>query len=191
MYQALKLVDILSPNYVELSGFYGGNPGPREEINRGFLTSMCSEILLRGFGTLKKGAVVVRAGREGCYVATHSSKQWYPAYHKSPEGAQAGPNVHVVDPTGGGNAFLGVLAIGLVRTGLGPSFENVNRAAGFASVAASFAIEQVGMPTLTSVTDGSELWNGVSVAERLREYTDDCASFQEPSTARSPISVVL
>lgn len=190
MYQALKFVDVLSPNYVELSGFYGGGPGPRGEIDREFLTSTCADILFRGFGAQRKGAVVVRAGREGCYVATHSSTEWLPAYHKSPEDADAGPNVRVVDPTGGGNAFLGGLAVGLVRTGSGPSLENVNTAAAFASVAASFAIEQVGMPTLTRALDGSELWNGVSVAERLREYMDDLASSRAPSAAKSPEIII-
>ena len=50
------------------------------------------------------GAVVVRAGKEGCYVASPPSssssdnegvKRWLPAYHQNPE--------KVVDPTGGGN----------------------------------------------------------------------------------------
>jgi len=186
MYQALKFIDVVSPNYVELSGFYGGGPGPRGEINREFLTSMCTDLLLKGFGTQSKGAVIVRTGREGCYVATHSLTERFPAYYKPSKDAQAGPNVHVVDPTGGGNAFLGGLAVGLVRTGSGPSLENVSTAAAFASVAASFAIEQVGMPTLTRVSDGSELWNGVSVAERLGEYMDDLVSSKVPSTAALP-----
>lgn len=185
MYQALKIVDVLSPNYLELSGFYGGGSGSRGEIDRECLTSMCTDILLRGFGTHRQGAVVVRAGREGCFVATHSLMKWFPAYHQPSKDAQAGPDVRVVDPTGGGNAFLGGLAVGLVRSGACPSLENVSVAAMFASVAASFAIEQVGMPTLTRTPDGSELWNGISVTERLQEYIDGLASSGIPSAAKS------
>ena len=185
MYQALKFVDVLSPNYVELSGFYGGSPGPRGEVDRDFLTSMCTDLLLRGFSPHRKGAVVVRAGHEGCYVATKELRGWFPAYHKPSKDARAGQNIRVVDPTGGGNAFLGGLAIGLVRTASGPSLENVNTAAAFAAVAASFAIEQVGMPSFTTALDGSELWNGVSVVERLQEYIDDLESSKAPSAAKS------
>jgi len=188
MYQALKFVDVLSPNYVELSGFYGGSPGPRGEIDRGFLRSMCADALLKGFGIQRNGAVVIRAGSEGCFVATHRMEEWFPAYHKPPKDPQAGPNGRVVDPTGGGNAFLGGLSVGLVRAGCGSGLENLEAAAAFASVAASFAIEQVGMPTLTRSLDESELWNSVSVAGRLDEYTANIALFRRSSIADSPNS---
>lgn len=90
---------------------------------------------------------------------------WYPAYFTAAEGSR------VVDPTGGGNAFLGGLAIGLAR-GVG-----LEAACRWGSVAASFAIEQVGMPVLTSAvgndgmnTGQAELWNGESVMKRLDDY---------------------
>lgn len=38
------------------------------------------------------------------------------------------------------------------------------------SVAASFAIEQVGMPILGKDDMGRETWNGALVVERLDEY---------------------
>ncbi|KAI0878977.1 Ribokinase-like protein [Hypoxylon argillaceum] len=70
----------------------------------------------------------------------------------------------VIDPTGGGNTFLGGLAVALAR---GKGFEE---AAAWGSVAASFAIEQVGMPTLGHDDDGRETWNGVRVDERFEEF---------------------
>ncbi|RYO92000.1 hypothetical protein DL764_008203 [Monosporascus ibericus] len=70
----------------------------------------------------------------------------------------------VVDPTGGGNAFLGGLAVALAR---GKSLEE---AAAWASVAASFAIEQVGVPVLGADAEGRETWNGVRVEERFEEF---------------------
>ncbi|KAL8382702.1 hypothetical protein RB595_006474 [Gaeumannomyces hyphopodioides] len=71
----------------------------------------------------------------------------------------------VVDPTGGGNAFLGGLAVAMAR---GRPAED---AALWATVAASFAIEQVGLPVLAVGADGSgETWNGVRVEDRVGEY---------------------
>lgn len=83
-------------------------------------------------------------------------EKWIPAYHTDKE--------KVVDPTGGGNTFLGGLAVALAR---GKSLEE---AAAWGSIAASFAIEQVGPPTLEKDEEGNETWNGVPVAERLEEY---------------------
>ncbi|KAI9745810.1 MAG: hypothetical protein M1818_000491 [Claussenomyces sp. TS43310] len=82
---------------------------------------------------------------------------WLPAYHTSSE--------KVVDPTGGGNAFLGGLAVGLARE------HGLEAACRWGSVAASFAIEQVGAPVLdTADGENEEKWNGVSVQERLADY---------------------
>ncbi|KAI0117082.1 Ribokinase-like protein [Daldinia grandis] len=96
-------------------------------------------------------------------------ERWLPAYHAS------SPD-RVVDPTGGGNTFLGALAVALAR---GKSLEE---AAAWGSVAASFAIEQVGTPTLgkTEVGDedgkgGGETWNGVRVNDRFEEFKDRLA----------------
>ncbi|KAI8632162.1 Ribokinase-like protein [Xylariaceae sp. FL1651] len=70
----------------------------------------------------------------------------------------------VVDPTGGGNTFLGGLAVALARG------KGLEEAAAWGSVAASFAIEQVGMPTLGHDDEGRETWNGVRVDERFEEF---------------------
>lgn len=83
----------------------------------------------------------------------------------------------VVDPTGGGNAFLGALATALARG------KGLEEAAAWASVAASLAIEQVGVPVLTSTSTATagenegrggggarETWNGVSIEDRFEEF---------------------
>ncbi|KAF2969531.1 hypothetical protein GQX73_g4068 [Xylaria multiplex] len=70
----------------------------------------------------------------------------------------------VVDPTGGGNTFLGGLAVALARG------KGLEEAAAWGSVAASFAIEQVGVPTLGYDDEGRETWNGVRVDERFEEF---------------------
>ncbi|ROW09439.1 hypothetical protein VMCG_02204 [Cytospora schulzeri] len=86
--------------------------------------------------------------------------RWIPAYFtKETQGK-------VVDPTGGGNTFLGGLAVGLARG------KGMEEAATWASVAASFAIEQVGVPELGRDGEGEETWNGVRVLDRLSELQE-------------------
>lgn len=78
---------------------------------------------------------------------------------------QETPRTHsVIDPTGGGNAFLGGLSVGLARQ------KTILEATSWGSIAASFAIEQVGVPTLGVDGEGKETWNGVRVEERLEEF---------------------
>lgn len=95
-------------------------------------------------------------------------ERWIPAYFQDGAnggGEQVEEGVHsVVDPTGGGNGFLGGLAIALARG------KGVEEAAAWGSVAASFAIEQVGVPIVGIDEQGRETWNGVVVEERLEEF---------------------
>lgn len=79
----------------------------------------------------------------------------------------------VVDPTGGGNAFLGGLAVALARG------KEIVEAATWGSVAASLAIEQVGMPVVGSDESGRETWNGVMVDGRLKEFVERCERDRE------------
>ncbi|KAK0627711.1 Ribokinase-like protein [Immersiella caudata] len=88
-------------------------------------------------------------------------ERWFPAFYGAREAKE-----RVVDPTGGGNTFLGGLAVALAR---GKSMEE---ACGWGNVAASFAIEQVGVPELGKNDEGQEVWNGVRVEERLSGYLD-------------------
>ena len=94
-----------------------------------------------------------------------------PAYHQSAE--------RVIDPTGGGNGFLGGLAVGLVRAGATPVVENLEKAAIWGSIAASFAIEQVGMPVLRKTEDG-ETWNGVKIEDRVAEFEQRLKVYIQP-----------
>jgi hypothetical protein len=86
----------------------------------------------------------------------HGLEKWIPAYYQD--------GCKVVDPTGGGNTFLGGLSVALAR---GQKLED---AVAWASVAASFAIEQVGMPSLATDVNGTETWNGEEVHQRVLEF---------------------
>ncbi len=79
-------------------------------------------------------------------------------------GGGSGRNRKVVDPTGGGNTFLGALAVALGRG------RGLEEAAAWATVAASLAIEQVGIPALGRDGAGRETWNGVRVDDRFEEF---------------------
>lgn len=81
---------------------------------------------------------------------------WIPAYHTE--------SSMVVDPTGGGNAFLGGMAVSFARG------QDIVTAAKMGSISASFAIEQVGMPMLGKNGNNVETWNEVVVEDRIREF---------------------
>lgn len=165
---ALKCVDVLSPNHEELGALFGFEHAAG--VDKRVVEKHAEDLVASGIGANGNGVIVVRSGKEGCYIARSGDDKtscWLPAYHTNQK--------KVLDPTGGGNGFLGGLAVGLVRSG----FDAVE-AARWGSVAASLCIEQVGMPQLTAPASAgtSELWNGISVEDRLRELKE--------RTARSP-----
>ncbi|KAF8311530.1 Ribokinase-like protein [Cantharellus anzutake] len=159
---ALKLVveriDVLSPNAEEALSILSMHQLPRRET-----IEQAAQALL-GLGAK---AVIVRSGALGAYVIPGhgQSGHWVEAYF----GAEDGQRIN--DVTGAGNAFLGGLAAGL-------SFCNGDllEASFYATVSASYTIEQYGLPLLTSRTssDGSkiELWNGENPFSRLKNVKD-------------------
>jgi len=147
-FNAAKLVSVISPNHVELAAFFGDPPDKALER----IEHYCQRFIDSGIGEDMIGYIVVRCGKDGCYVASRKGAQWIPAYHNS-----AGK---VVDPTGGGNAFLGGLAVALARG------KGMKEGCVWGSVAASFAIEQIGMPKLEDGGEG-EIWNGEGVWGRV------------------------
>jgi sugar/nucleoside kinase (ribokinase family) len=157
--EAASSVDVFSPNHIELARTFSLPLSP--ESTRQSIVNLAERVLERGVGPDRQGAVIIRAGEYGCYVAGHGCVPgWLPPYH---EHECAGRVSKVVDPTGAGNAFLGAYAIGYLKT------RSVKKAACYGSVGASFAIEQVGMPEMR-VENGEEVWNGQSSAWRLQEY---------------------
>ncbi|KAL7423131.1 hypothetical protein Q5752_002431 [Cryptotrichosporon argae] len=168
-------VDIISPNHTELLALHGLPPSPAMPDLVAPL-----EFLTRSLARLApRVAAVVRAGPLGCCYVLRTEYDAYSAarpHDRQPEPDELVP-VHwgaaffgpqdagrVRDPTGGGNAFAGALAAALAQG------RDVNEAIILANVAASFVIEQDGVPELT-VVDGIELWNGEQVAERVRRLT--------------------
>ena len=169
--QALKYVDVVSPNHSELGGFFGVNTNGEAHVEYRVIEDLCRRWLESGIGPAGKGGIVVRAGKDGCLVARQALRKWLPAYHQSGE--------KVVDPTGGGNGFLGGLAMGLVRGDANSGLDSLEEAAAWGSVSASFAIEQIGMPILSHTARG-ETWNHDHVEDRLSEYMQRLGSYEQP-----------
>ena len=155
--EALKMVDYVSPNHEEMAGFYGASGNHGEHVDRALIEQCAVAWLPNCKDGAKLKAVVVRAGKDGCLVANREgmTTRWIPVYHQNSD--------KVIDPTGGGNAFLGGLAIGLTRG------TTVEEAAVLGSIAASFAIEQVGVPKLT-VDTNDERWNDERAEDRLERF---------------------
>ncbi|TGZ78512.1 Ribokinase-like protein [Ascodesmis nigricans] len=150
MLEAAKRVNVVSPNHEELSGFFTDGE-----------TASLEDLAARiSVGPNGEGSVVVRAGRRGCYVHEGSRVKghWMPPFYEA-----SGCKSHsmVVDPTGGGNTFVGAFAVGLARG------KNALTAAAMGAVAASFAIEQIGLPVLDT---WANMWNGVDPLERMKTY---------------------
>lgn len=153
--QALSLVDVASPNHAEIAFFFEQTGEIDGEVDRAAAEQHAHDWLATGIGPTGLGGIVIRCGKEGCFVANKSISRWIPAYHNNAS--------NVVDPTGGGNAFLGGLAVGLTRG------ESLSDAAVWGSVAAGFAIEQIGVPNLEYQTN-QETWNGETVQDRLQNF---------------------
>ncbi|CAI6330896.1 unnamed protein product [Periconia digitata] len=165
--KALPFIDVISPNNSELGGFFGASTDLKDHVNHRKIEALCQEWLDSGIGQNGKGGVVVRAGKDGCFLACREFRKWLPAYHQSGDS--------VVDPTGGGNGFLGGLAMGLVKGGV----SNLEEAAVWGSVSASFAIEQIGVPVLGR-DDKGETWNGVHVEDRVLQFKERLVTYVQP-----------
>ncbi|KAL4880886.1 Ribokinase-like protein [Aspergillus karnatakaensis] len=183
--EACREVDIVSPNDLEL-GMMFGQPAWSEESDAG--KDVLNKVLSSGIGPQGDGQIVIRAGKDGSYSYSKRLRLWLPAYHQ-PNASEISP---VVDPTGAGNSYLGALAQGMVSQGrdasliidsvLGKSADWRGAVAGhekrdaipsaliYATVAASFIVEQIGVPH-QSTLEGKELWNGSEFTERVRLYT--------------------
>ena len=181
-YEAIRLVDIVSPNDSELAGYFGktewdfSNSGDRQVVET---------ILSTGISPEGTGILVVRAGKRGCYAFSRGRSIELPACQ----------GLNVVDPTGAGNAFLGALAEGLVCARRDTLSDLINFVLGkskiwvdicetwgdrgkvplaliCATVAASFVIEQIGMPTVSVAGGQEERWNDISYTERLSSFAN-------------------
>lgn len=173
-YEALKYVDVISPSFVDLMALFKPHLDSQKLLDK--LKISCNILLALGFGN-RASAVVVRAGEQGCYVATFQRHTMMPAYHTcvpdhlTCEERSALPS-RVVDPAGAADAFLGGFCIGLLNEPHPLGLSEFEVGAIYGSVAASFAIEQFGLPRVEYDSEPSkkERWNNEAVRDRLTEF---------------------
>ncbi|KGO68251.1 PfkB [Penicillium italicum] len=198
-FTANKVVDVVSPNHMEL-GMMFEHPGWTEKSQVG--QQLVQRITDSGIGPDGNGMLVIRAGKDGSYAYSKSGKIWLPAYHQ-PDSSGATP---VIDPTGAGNSFLGALAQGMVTEGREPfqaigsvlsnsktwekaleswgNYQHYPMALICATVAAGFVVEQIGVPQIDVNGNGKELWNRTEFTERVRLYTQRLFRTLEESPQR-------
>lgn len=181
--EAIRYVDTVSPNLEELGAFFGVSFFTYGTINMDSLLDVCASILFGRSNSLLS-CIVVRMGHWGCLVADHLGATMIDPYHQAVgdkfvthESEQSASRWNkVTDPTGAGNAFLGGFCIGMTVppdtrfSGIALSTDSqIVMAAICGTVAASFAVEQVGMPVLSTSTvqKGQELWNDDNVRARI------------------------
>ncbi|EXJ69559.1 uncharacterized protein A1O5_07595 [Cladophialophora psammophila CBS 110553] len=175
--EAAGYVDVVSPNADEFESFFSEMPGySSRELMVEHLLGLASRN-----GEQKpplRTALVVREGAQGCTTYLGSTKGLHlRAYHQSKE--------RVEDPTGGGNTFLGALAIGMTGTtapgeGILNNLDVLKESVYcekrlllglvHATIAAGYAIEQIGMPNVS--TEDGDCWNGEAYPERFRKYIE-------------------
>ncbi|KAG9239418.1 pfkB family kinase [Amylocarpus encephaloides] len=102
-FEAVELVDVSSPNYIELAALFDVDLSDEERFDPAIIENLAHKCLAHGIGSSKQGSVIVRAGREGCCIYSRKRKAlvWLPAFYLD--------SSRIVDPTGAGNAFLGDL----------------------------------------------------------------------------------
>jgi len=153
--RAMQVVDVTSPNVNEAAGFLGRTIDEEQPFPQ--FQQQLEQLVQEYISQIPEdGVVVFRCGKHGCVVATKSKCEWFPAFHNTRQ--------KVVDPTGGGNAFCGGFCVGWIQSG------DLVTAAMYGNIAASFVIEQYGLPKLEYIEDG-EMWNGDTVERRIQVYT--------------------
>ena len=176
----MELVDVFSPNELEFAKLVGFDLQAGQHLP---LQTM-QEYSYRFIENCRLQSVVVRLGGNGAFVASRDPTLHYrtlPAYYRP--GTDISTQA-VVDVTGGGNAFLGAFSYVLASDqdfsewNL-PSFLNRQEIAALAgAVAASFTIEQFGMPKLEERENIGETWGrkGGAVSSRMQVFSAELRS---------------
>ncbi|KAF2033638.1 Ribokinase-like protein [Setomelanomma holmii] len=168
---ACELVQIFSPNHIEAGNLFGYTGGFEKERIETYAKRFVSCIGIDNEDT--RGIVVIRYAEHGsltvdlaCRIPQQTIRQkvWLPPFYPS-------ESPKVVEATGAGNAFLGGFAVGLIES------RECRTASVYDHIAASFAVEQIGLPRLELQIgdDGEtrpETWNGVGGRGRLADYEE-------------------
>lgn len=173
IYDASKRTEIITPNHEEIADMLGLDfKQLLTERDNDFkqCVEYCGNQFLDGIDFSKDDTnmktLVVRASKFGtmvisnCSDGTNRKIDWVPAYWSWWDKED---QKHVKDVTGAGNSFCGGFAYAWVKT-KGDAVESTY----YGAVAASYAIEKMGVPSFSTPSNGDELWNqGPSPTDRL------------------------
>ncbi|KAI0516902.1 Ribokinase-like protein [Xylaria bambusicola] len=132
---ALSRADVFSPSHKELLAITD-DAGASAKFRYKSIEKGARKCIKRGIGPRRSGIIVVRCGQYGCfYMNGKNEKGWIRPYysHRHPK---------VEDITGSGSAFLGAFGVAYMETG------DMKMACVRGAVAASYALEQFGLPVL-------------------------------------------
>ncbi|KAI3325393.1 Ribokinase-like protein [Xylariaceae sp. AK1471] len=146
--------------------------GPATGFRRSQVERHALGFIQAGIGPKQDGLIVVRCGKHGCfYLTSQKEKRWVPAYYNR-QYFDEYRKPTVVDPTGAGSAFLGAFTVDFVES------KNPQQACLRGAIAASFALEQYGLPKMSTGREAHEIgnifarkevWNKSSAAWRLQQ----------------------
>ncbi|KAK5635307.1 hypothetical protein RRF57_011019 [Xylaria bambusicola] len=156
--KASALVDVLSPNHIELDRLFNGKSEKDIEFSQSNIEIQANLFVEASIGPDRKGVIMVLSGHYGAIVPSDGKQpEWLPAYY--------GKDIEeAVDATGASNAFPGAFAAAFQET------KDPEEACLRGAVAASYAIKQRSPHTLIAATsESSELWNGSNVLSLLDE----------------------
>ena len=135
--RVVEEVDIFSPNHAELASFFTEPSDGAIIFDKAAVERQAHAFM--PVSPTHALCVLIRCAEHGCFVLSKSpdgeQSTWLPAYHLP-------GSDKVVDSTGAGNSFLGGAAMGYLQ------HRNFVMAATYGSVAASFVVEVVGLPSL-------------------------------------------
>ena len=197
--EALDYVQVVSPNHLELCQLNGIHPSDADDAFSQIVGPRMREWLQKDISN----TIVLREGEKGCSVLNGDIATFMSPYHTSPpSGNTIDEPDKVVDATGAGNAFLGAfcsclfippdqedlsplldLSVEREKAILSLRSNKVSRmefAALWGTIAASFVVEQSGMPKLTREEAEDDVdeyvferWNGETAYERFDAYVRD------------------
>ena len=167
-----KQVEVYSVNHVDLKCLFEVDEFDTFDADKDFDKAKCEQYAHTVYEAMTDGrpkrnaAVIIGARANGALVVatgtgTMRVHQWFPDYYGKDDDK-------FVDATGAGSTLLGAFAVTLLRT------KDYRKAMMHGMVAASFAVEQIGLPTVKQLSDGSsndtEEWNGETFRNRVINY---------------------
>ncbi|ORY70264.1 uncharacterized protein BCR38DRAFT_103305 [Pseudomassariella vexata] len=80
--RACKLLDVVSPNHLELASLGGPAGSMSTNYRRQASETFVYQFLDTGMGPNGEGTIVVRCGEHGCFIISRTyAARWFPAFH--------------------------------------------------------------------------------------------------------------